>query len=63
VLLLGHIDTVWPAGTLARRPFRAEAAAVRPGVFDMKAGLALAGLAVKALAQESMVCPASSCCS
>ena len=54
VLLLGHIDTVWPAGTLARRPFRAEGGRLHgPGVFDMKAGLALAGLAVKALAQES----------
>jgi len=54
VLLLGHIDTVWPAGTLARRPFRAEGGRLHgPGVFDMKAGLALAVLAVKALAQES----------
>ena len=54
VLLLGHIDTVWPAGTLARRPFRAEGGRLHgPGVFDMKAGLALAWLAVKALAQES----------
>ena len=51
VLLLGHIDTVWPAGTLARRPFRAEDGLLRgPGVFDMKAGLAIAVLAVRALA-------------
>jgi len=50
VLLLGHIDTVWPAGTLADRPFRHESGALRgPGVFDMKAGLALAALALKAL--------------
>jgi len=52
VLLLGHIDTVWPVGTLALRPFRAESGMLLgPGVFDMKAGLAIAALAVRALAQ------------
>lgn len=40
VLLLGHIDTVWPFGTLDRRPFTVDAGrATGPGVFDMKAGL------------------------
>ena len=28
VLLLGHFDTVWPMGTLAKMPFRMEAAAL-----------------------------------
>jgi len=52
VLLLGHIDTVWPVGTLAARPFRAEGGRLHgPGVFDMKAGLAMAALALKALAK------------
>ncbi len=40
VVLVGHLDTVWPVGTLARWPF--EIAGDRmtgPGVFDMKAGL------------------------
>jgi glutamate carboxypeptidase len=42
VLLLGHLDTVWPRGTTTRRPFRVEAGrAFGPGVFDMKAGLLL----------------------
>jgi glutamate carboxypeptidase len=42
-LLLGHHDTVWPKGTLAEIPFRVEDGRVRgPGVFDMKAGIALA---------------------
>jgi glutamate carboxypeptidase len=51
VLLLGHIDTVWPAGTIASQPFRSEGGRVYgPGVFDMKAGLALAALALRALA-------------
>ena len=42
-LLLGHLDTVWPAGTLAERPFRVEGGVAKgPGVFDMKGGLAVA---------------------
>jgi glutamate carboxypeptidase len=39
-LLLGHTDTVFPAGTAAERPFRVEAGiATGPGVSDMKSGL------------------------
>ncbi len=40
VLLVGHLDTVWPLGTLARRPFRVDGeVATGPGCFDMKAGV------------------------
>jgi glutamate carboxypeptidase len=43
LLLLGHHDTVWPRGTLSEIPFRVEDGRVRgPGVFDMKAGIAVA---------------------
>ena len=48
VLLLGHHDTVFPAGTLAERPFAVEdGVATGPGVFDMLGGIvqALHGLA------------------
>ena len=39
-LLLGHCDTVFPAGEAARRPFRVEGStAYGPGVADMKAGV------------------------
>ena len=50
VLLIGHLDTVFDAGTVAERPFRIDDGIARgPGVTDMKAGL-LAGLyALKAL--------------
>ena len=42
VLLLGHLDTVWPIGTLARWPFAADGhRATGPGVVDMKAGLVM----------------------
>jgi glutamate carboxypeptidase len=50
VLLVGHVDTVWPVGTAARWPFSVQGdRATGPGCFDMKAGLvqgiyALAGL-------------------
>jgi glutamate carboxypeptidase len=40
VVLLGHFDTVWPAGTTARWPFAFDGdRATGPGVFDMKAGI------------------------
>jgi glutamate carboxypeptidase len=40
VLLLGHLDTVWPLGTLARLPFAVTDGRITgPGCFDMKAGL------------------------
>ncbi|HET9878047.1 MAG TPA: M20 family metallopeptidase [Candidatus Limnocylindria bacterium] len=44
LMLIGHMDTVFEAGTAAERPFRVEGGrALGPGVTDMKAGL-LAGL-------------------
>jgi glutamate carboxypeptidase len=49
VLLLGHMDTVWPLGELERRPFRiTRDAATGPGIFDMKGGLVIALYAVTA---------------
>jgi glutamate carboxypeptidase len=40
VLILGHHDTVFPLGTLARRPFTvANRRVMGPGVFDMLGGL------------------------
>jgi len=50
VLLVGHLDTVWPLGTLARRPFRVDGeVATGPGCFDMKAGVVQAFHALSAL--------------
>ena len=44
LLLIGHMDTVFPEGTAAARPFRVDGdRALGPGVSDMKGGL-LAGL-------------------
>ena len=50
VLVVGHLDTVWPIGTLAARPFRVEEGrAYGPGIFDMKAGVMLAAFAMRAI--------------
>lgn len=51
VLLLGHLDTVWPNGTLARwpRPLRTADAVSAPGVFDMKAGVVQGWYAMRAI--------------
>ena len=53
VLLLGHFDTVWPVGQIARMPLKREGGKLYgPGVFDMKAGIALAVLATRAVLEE-----------
>jgi len=50
VLLLGHFDTVWPIGQLARMPLHEKDGRLYgPGVFDMKAGIAMAMLATRAV--------------
>ena len=42
VLILCHMDTVWPGGTIQERPFRVEnGMAYGPGILDMKAGIAV----------------------
>jgi glutamate carboxypeptidase len=49
-LLLGHIDTVWPVGSWGATPFRIDGDLARgPGVFDMKAGIAVAMAVLGAL--------------
>lgn len=50
VLVLGHYDTVWPTGTLDRMPFReGDGRLWGPGVLDMKGGIALFLMALRAL--------------
>jgi glutamate carboxypeptidase len=54
VLLLGHFDTVWPVGQLERMPLAEQNGRLHgPGIFDMKAGIAVATLAVRALRQTA----------
>jgi glutamate carboxypeptidase len=50
LLLVGHFDTVWPVGQLARMPLRRENGRLHgPGVLDMKTGIGLGVLATRAL--------------
>jgi glutamate carboxypeptidase len=50
ILVLGHLDTVYPVGTLRTMPFRVSGRrACGPGAFDMKGGIVLALAAVDAL--------------
>ena len=50
ILLVGHMDTVFPEGTAAERPFRIEGTrAMGPGVSDMKGGLLAGRYAVACL--------------
>lgn len=71
VLLVGHCDTVWPLGTVARWPVSVDGDRITgPGVFDMKAGLVqqlhalaclddLAGVAVLVTTDEELGSPTS----
>jgi glutamate carboxypeptidase len=53
ILILCHIDTVWEVGTLARRPVRVEDGRLYgPGVYDMKAGIAMALTALRLLRER-----------
>jgi len=55
ILVLGHLDTVYPIGTIAKMPFRVRGGrAWGPGTFDMKGGLVMALAAVDALLAVGM---------
>ncbi|HKW02784.1 MAG TPA: M20 family metallopeptidase, partial [Vicinamibacterales bacterium] len=52
VLLVGHFDTVWPVGQLARMPLHeSDGKLFGPGVLDMKGGLGIGTLAARAIAE------------
>lgn len=58
ILVLSHLDTVHPMGSLARMPFRVEGdIAYGPGIYDMKAGARLAFEALMHLARAGTPTP------
>jgi glutamate carboxypeptidase len=55
IMLLGHIDTVWPVGTLKSMPCRlGEGKMWGPGTLDMKAGVAMALTAIEMIAEAGL---------
>jgi glutamate carboxypeptidase len=58
ILMLGHFDTVWNVGQLHAMPVREVDGRLHgPGVFDMKAGIALGMLGARALATPDVLPP------
>lgn len=56
ILLLIHIDTVWPVGKIGEMPFYvSENKIFGPGVLDMKAGIVMAVYALKTLNDLNIV--------
>jgi glutamate carboxypeptidase len=56
ILLLGHLDTVWPLGTLKAMPCRlSEGRLWGPGTLDMKAGAAMALTAIEMLTEAELL--------
>src|SRR5579863_1051712 len=56
ILLLGHLDTVWPMSTLQSMPCRiSESRLWGPGTLDMKAGAAMAFIALEMLAEAGLL--------
>jgi glutamate carboxypeptidase len=55
-LLLGHLDTVWPLGTLKTMPCKlSEGRLWGPGTLDMKAGVAMALTAIEMLTEAGLL--------
>jgi glutamate carboxypeptidase len=58
ILVLAHLDTVHPVGTLAKLPWKREGGLVRgPGIFDMKGGTYLAVEAMRRLLAAGIATP------
>jgi glutamate carboxypeptidase len=56
ILLLGHLDTVWPLGTLQTMPCRISGGRLwGPGTLDMKAGVAMAFTALELLTEAGLL--------
>lgn len=62
IMIMAHMDTVWPLGEAERRPFHASRdpssgalIGTGPGIFDMKGGIVIGFYAVSALRELELV--------
>jgi glutamate carboxypeptidase len=56
ILLLGHLDTVWPLGTLKTMPCRlGDGRLWGPGTLDMKAGATMALTAIEMISEAGLL--------
>lgn len=63
ILLLCHMDTVFPLGTLSRFPYReADGKIVGPGVLDMKSGIVIALAAIEQAQKQGLKHPITLFC-
>src|SRR5688572_19224602 len=63
ILLLCHMDTVFPLGTLPKMPYReADGKIFGPGVLDMKAGIVLSMAAIEEAQKSGMDRPVTLLC-
>jgi len=66
ILLLGHLDTVWPLGTLKTMPCRiaddpsGNSRLWGPGTLDMKVGISMAFTAIEMLSEANLLAKGSS---
>jgi len=58
ILIVGHLDTVWSTGTLAKMPYRVDGdRAHGPGIYDMKAGSFLAFHTLRSILTQNVPTP------
>ena len=63
ILLLCHMDTVFPLGTIEKTPFREEGDKIfGPGALDMKAGIVISLAAIEAVIQQGLRRPVMLLC-
>ncbi len=56
MLIMTHIDTVWPVGTIERLPWSVDGDIARgPGVFDMKASVAMMLEAIRLIQEKQLI--------